>query len=59
MAAAPETGTSWVGVNPDAIQEVQVMGIGAPAEYGNMLGAAFNVVTKSGSNEVKGGVNAY
>jgi outer membrane receptor protein involved in Fe transport len=57
--AAPETGTSWVGVNPDAIQEVQVMGIGAPAEYGNMLGAAFNVVTKSGSNEVKGGVNAY
>jgi len=57
--AAPETGTSWVGVNPDAIQEVQVMSIGAPAEYGNMLGAAFNVVTKSGSNEVKGGVNAY
>ena len=56
---APETGTAWIGVNPDAIQEVQVMAIGAPAEYGNMLGAAFNVVTKSGSNEVKGGVNAY
>ncbi len=56
---APETGTAWIGVNPDAIQEVQVMHIGAPAEYGNMLGAAMNVVTKSGSNEVKGGVNAY
>jgi outer membrane receptor protein involved in Fe transport len=56
---APETGTSWVAVNPDAIQEVQVMHIGAPAEYGNMLGAALNVVTKSGSNEFKGAVNAY
>ncbi len=56
---APETGTAWIYVNPDAVQEVQVMHIGAPAEYGNMLGAAFNVVTKSGSNQFKGGVNAY
>ncbi len=57
--AAPETGSTWISVNPDAIQEVQITSIGAPAEYGNMLGAAFNVVTKSGSNEFKGGVNAY
>jgi hypothetical protein len=56
---APETGTAWIYVNPDAIQEVQVMSIGAPAEYGNMLGAALNVVTKSGSNEFHGGANAY
>ncbi len=56
---APETGTAWIYVNPDAIQEVQVMHIGAPAEYGNMLGAALNVVTKSGSNECRGGVNVY
>jgi hypothetical protein len=56
---APETGTAWIGVNPDAIQEVQVMSIGASAEYGNMLGAAMNIVTKSGSNEFKGGANAY
>jgi hypothetical protein len=56
---APETGSAWVYVNPDSIQEVQVMHIGAPAEYGNMLGAAMNVITKSGSNEFKGGVNAY
>ncbi len=56
---APETGTAWIYVNPDAIQEVQVMHIGAPAEYGNMLGAALNVVTKSGSNQFRGGVNAY
>ncbi len=56
---APETGTAWIYVNPDSIEEVQVMHIGAPAEYGNMLGAALNVVTKSGSNEFKGGVNIY
>ncbi len=56
---APETGTSWVGVNPDSIEEVQVMHIGAPAEYGNMLGAAMNIVTKSGSNQFEGGVNLY
>jgi hypothetical protein len=41
------------------IQEIQVMGVGAPAEYGNMLGAAFNVVTKSGTNQLKGGANFY
>jgi outer membrane receptor protein involved in Fe transport len=56
---APETGTAWIYVNPDAIEEVQIMHIGAPAEYGNMLGAALNVVTKSGSNEFNGGVNLY
>jgi hypothetical protein len=56
---APETGTAWIYVNPDDVQEVQVMHIGAPAEYGNMLGATFNVVTKSGSNTFSGGVNAY
>jgi hypothetical protein len=56
---APETGTAWIYVNPDTIQEVQVMHIGAPAEYGNMMGAALNVVTKSGSNELKGGFNIY
>ena len=57
--SAPETGSSWWSINPDTIEEVQVMGVGAPAEFGNMLGAAFNVVTKSGSNEFKGGLNVY
>ena len=56
---APETGTNWVGVNPDMVQEIQVMGIGAPAEFGNMLGAAMNVVTKSGTNQFTGTANAY
>jgi outer membrane receptor protein involved in Fe transport len=56
---APETGSVWVGANPDMIQEIQVMGVGAPAEFGNMLGAALNVVTKSGTNQFKGGANVF
>jgi hypothetical protein len=35
----------------DVIEEVQVESLGAPAEYGNIQGAVFNVVTKQGSNE--------
>ena len=56
---APETGTAWIYTNVDDVQEIQVMHIGSPAEYGNMLGATFNVVTKSGSNNFSGGINAY
>ena len=56
---APETGTAWVSPNPDTIEAIEVVGIGAPAEFGGMMGAALNVVTKSGGNAVEGGVNAY
>lgn len=58
-ATASETGNSWWWINPDTIEEIQVLGIGAPAEYGNMLGAAFNVVTKSGTNTLHGNFNWY
>jgi carboxypeptidase family protein len=34
----------------DVIQEVQVQSVGASAEFGNIQGAVFNVVTKQGSN---------
>jgi hypothetical protein len=56
--SAPETGSTWLGVNPDLIQEVQVVANGG-AEYGNHMGAVFNVITKKGSNEVHGGANYY
>jgi carboxypeptidase family protein/TonB-dependent receptor-like protein len=56
--SAPETGSTWLGINPDLIQEVQVVANGG-AEYGNHMGAVFNVVTKKGSNEVHGGANYY
>ena len=56
--SAPETGSTWLGVNPDLIEEVQVVANGG-AEYGNHMGAVFNVITKKGSNEFHGGANYY
>jgi len=57
--SSPSTGSSWIWVNPAIIAETQVLGIGAPAEIGNLQGAALNVVTKSGSNRLKGTLDAY
>jgi hypothetical protein len=57
--SAPETGSSWWWINPDYIEEVEVMGVGAPAEFGNAMGAIFNVVTKKGGNVFRGGANAF
>ena len=50
----PEGGTPWSFVNYNIIDEVQLVGLGAPAEYGSFTGIVFNSVTKSGSNEIKG-----
>jgi hypothetical protein len=40
--------------NEELVAEYQVLGTGASAEYGQMLGTAFNVVTKSGTNQFHG-----
>jgi hypothetical protein len=56
---APETGSTWLSYAPESIEEIQVIGVGAPAEYGNFLGAVFNVVTKSGSNNFHGGAKYF
>ena len=54
-----DTGRSYWWINPDTIEEIQVLAVGAPAQFGNMTGGAFNVVTKSGTNDFKGSLNAY
>ena len=54
-----DTGRAFWWTNPAIIEEVQVLGIGAPAEYGSMSGAAINIVTKSGTNEFSGTVDWY
>ena len=56
---APQTGAAWAWPSTDIIEELQVVGLGAPAEYGNYQGAVFNVVTKSGSNTFHGGANYF
>ena len=57
--AAPSGGTVWSFPNPDTIQEVQVVGVGASAEYSGFQGGVVNIVTKSGSNSIKGGVSYF
>jgi hypothetical protein len=56
---APLTGAAWPWPNTDAIEEIEVLSLGATAEYGNVLGAVFNVVTRQGSNAWHGDANAY
>jgi len=41
---------------PDALQEVKVLTSNYDAEYGRNAGSVFNVVTKSGTNEIHGSV---
>src|SRR5262245_19823888 len=43
--------------NTDAVEEVEVLSLGAPAEYGNVTGAVYNVVPRQGSNEFHGDLN--
>ena len=56
---APSTGAAWPWPNTDAIEEIEVLSLGAPAEYGNLQGAVFNVVTRQGSNAFHGDANFY
>jgi len=45
--------------NPDTIDEVEVLSLGAPAEYGNLMGAVYNIVTKQGTNQFHGDVSYF
>ena len=70
MGASARSSNSWMvdGMNltwlangadgnyPDltTLQEVQVSGIGANAEFGNFTGASLNLITKSGGNNFSG-----
>ena len=56
---APSIGAAWPWPNTDAIEEVEVLSLGANAEYGNLMGAVFNVVTRQGSNAYHGDANFY
>jgi hypothetical protein len=50
----PEGGTIWVFASHNWLQEVQVIGLGAGAEYGGFTGVASNSLFRSGSNSFHG-----
>jgi outer membrane receptor protein involved in Fe transport len=55
----PRYGTSGTNLTMNFVEEVQVMTGGYSAEYGRSTGGVFNVVTKSGGNDVHGDVFGY
>jgi outer membrane receptor protein involved in Fe transport len=50
---------SMINVNYNTIQEVRIISLGSKAEYGNFSGAAIDVITKSGSNDLHGSLSYY
>jgi carboxypeptidase family protein len=55
----PQGGSPWSFFNYSLIDEVELIGLGAPAEYGQFTGVVFNTITKSGSNEFLGSEEFY
>ncbi|MGH9333500.1 MAG: TonB-dependent receptor, partial [Vicinamibacteria bacterium] len=50
---SPVGGGAWPYPDTDVIEEVETVALGASAEYGNVQGAVFNVVTKQGGNDYR------
>lgn len=50
----PCSGNALAEPGIDTIQELQIQTVGSSAEYGNIQGAVFNVVTRQGSNRLQG-----
>ena len=57
--SSPDLGHAWNWQPQDMYEEVEVSGIGAPAEYGGFTGAVINIVTKSGGNTFSGNLSYY
>ena len=55
----PCSGVARAEPGVDVIQEVQVQSVGVSAEYGNIQGTVFNVVTKQGSNRFQYAASYY
>ncbi|MCI0447947.1 TonB-dependent receptor, partial [bacterium] len=55
----PQGGAPWSFFNYSLIDEVELIGLGAPAEYGQFTGVVFNTITKSGGNEFSGSAEFY
>jgi TonB dependent receptor/Carboxypeptidase regulatory-like domain len=55
----PQGGAPWSFFNYSLIDEVELIGLGAPAEYGQFTGIVFNTITKSGSNQFNGSAETF
>jgi Carboxypeptidase regulatory-like domain len=55
----PCSGGAVAEPGTDVIQEVQVQTVGASAEFGNIQGAVFNVVTRQGGNALQYDASYY
>jgi outer membrane receptor protein involved in Fe transport len=55
----PQAGAPWSFLNYSIIDQVELVGLGAPAEYGQFTGVVFNTITKSGTNDFSGDVETY
>ena len=51
---APLTGAAWPWPNTDAIEEVQVLSLGAPADYGNLAGRGLQRRHAAGQQHLQG-----
>ena len=58
-ASSSAFGFSTFHPNQETFSEVEVSGVGNPAEYGNFSGVVVNVVTKSGGNAYSGTLSYY
>lgn len=55
----PLTGTYMSEVNPDAIEEIEVLTTGASVEYGGAVGGFGKIITKQGTNTFSGTASLY
>jgi hypothetical protein len=55
----PQTGVAGKVLITDFVDEVQVKSAGYQAEFGGAIGGVINVITKTGTNNLKGSVGAY
>jgi carboxypeptidase family protein len=55
----PQTGVQGKVLVTDFVDEVQVKSAGYQAEFGGATGGVINVITKTGTNDLRGSVGAY
>lgn len=55
----PEFGAAYMFMPASIFEEIEVLTLGSPAEYGQFSGAVVNIVTKSGGNTFGGSISYY